>query len=94
MGTIPGLTNPASTVLLAAEDIHSPWNGHDTLVLVMTVVGIAIIVLLIVLLKMHAFLALTIGALFVGGGPHLDAQLREALDAVLKEGGVAQPAPR
>ena len=32
----------------------------------MTVIGIAIIVLLIVLLKMHAFLALTIGALFVG----------------------------
>ena len=32
----------------------------------MTVIGIAIIVLLIVMLKMHAFLALTIGALFVG----------------------------
>jgi gluconate:H+ symporter, GntP family len=66
MGTIPGLTSQASTVLLAAEDIHSPWNGHNTLVLAMTVIGIAIIVLLIVLLKMHAFLALTIGALFVG----------------------------
>ena len=66
MGIIPGLTTPASTALLAAEDIHSPWNGHNTLVLAMTVIGIAIIVLLIVLLKMHAFLALTIGALFVG----------------------------
>jgi gluconate:H+ symporter, GntP family len=63
---ISGLSNATSTVLLADEDIHSPWNGHDTLVLVMTVIGIAIIVLLIVLLKMHAFLALTIGALFVG----------------------------
>jgi thiol-disulfide isomerase/thioredoxin len=36
----------------------------------------------------------TIARLFVGGGPHLDDQLREALDAVLKEGGLAQPAPR
>jgi gluconate:H+ symporter, GntP family len=66
MTIISGLNNATSTVLLADEDIHSPWNGHDTLVLVMTVIGIAIIVLLIVLLKMHAFLALTIGALFVG----------------------------
>ena len=66
MSIISGLTNATSTVLLADEDIHSPWNSHDTLVLVMTVIGIAIIVLLIVMLKMHAFLALTIGALFVG----------------------------
>jgi GntP family gluconate:H+ symporter len=66
MNIISGLSDATSTVLLADEDIHAPWNGHDTLVLVMTVIGIAIIVLLIVLLKMHAFLALTIGALFVG----------------------------
>ncbi len=50
------------------RQIHQPWTGHDTQVLVMTALGIAIIVLLIVKLKMHGFLALTIGSLFVGIG--------------------------
>ena len=50
----------------APENVNDPWNSQDTRVLVVTVVGIAIIVLLIVVIKMHAFLALTIGALFVG----------------------------
>ena len=43
-------------------------NGHDIQVLVVAAVGIAIIVALIVWLKLHAFLALTVGALFVGVG--------------------------
>ena len=43
-------------------------NAHDTQVLVVAAIGIAIIVVLIVWLKLHAFLALTIGALFVGVG--------------------------
>ena len=43
-------------------------NAHDTQVLVVAAIGIAIIVALIVWLKLHAFLALTIGALFVGVG--------------------------
>ena len=47
-------------------DVNAPWNGHDTRVLIVAVIGIALIVLLIVTLKVHAFLALTIGALFVG----------------------------
>ena len=50
----------------AADLMHQPFNAHDTQVLIVAVVGIAIIVALIVWLKMHAFLALTIGALFVG----------------------------
>ena len=41
---------------------------HDTQVLVVAAAGIALLVLLIVWLKLHAFLALTIGALFVGVG--------------------------
>lgn len=57
---------------LAADDtvqkIHEPWGGHDTQALVVTALGIAIVVALIVWLKMHAFLALTIGSLFVGLG--------------------------
>ena len=43
-------------------------TAHDTQVLVVAAIGIAIIVALIVWLKLHAFLALTIGALFVGAG--------------------------
>ena len=48
-----------STPILAA---------HDTQVLAVAAIGIAIIVVLIVWLKLHAFLALTVGALFVGVG--------------------------
>ncbi|MFH5878264.1 SLC13 family permease [Arthrobacter sp. NA-172] len=46
--------------------MHQPWNGHDTQVLVVAAIGIAIVVLLIIWAKLHAFLALSIGALFVG----------------------------
>ncbi|HEY8700038.1 MAG TPA: SLC13 family permease [Arthrobacter sp.] len=46
--------------------MNQPWNGHDTQVLVVAAIGIAIVVVLIVWAKMHAFLALSIGALFVG----------------------------
>lgn len=52
----------------ATDNAHSPWSGHDTQVLIVAAIGIAIVVLLIVLLKIHAFLALTIGSLFVGIG--------------------------
>lgn len=58
--------------LAVADDtikkIHEPWAGHDTQALVVTVIGIAIIVALIIKLKMHGFLALTIGCLIVGVG--------------------------
>jgi GntP family gluconate:H+ symporter len=53
--------------------VNAPWNGHDTRVLVVAVIGIGIIVALIVVWKVHAFLALTIGALFVGLGSGIDA---------------------
>ena len=56
---------PASA---AADAIHQALSAHDTQVLVVAAVGIALLVLLIVWLKMHAFIALTIGALFVGIG--------------------------
>ncbi|MEC5170932.1 GntT/GntP/DsdX family permease [Glaciihabitans sp. GrIS 2.15] len=52
----------------ATDNAQSPWSGHDTQVLIVAAIGIAIVVLLIVLLKIHAFLALTIGSLFVGIG--------------------------
>src|ERR1700756_4835586 len=43
-------------------------NAHDIQGLAVAAIGIALLVLLIVWLKLHAFLALTIGALFVGVG--------------------------
>lgn len=52
------MTNAAAAV--------SSWTGHDTQLIVVTVIGIAIIVALIVALKMHPFLSLIIGSAFVG----------------------------
>ena len=56
-------------VALAAVSVNpaeQPWAPHDTRVLVAAAVGIGIVVALIVSWKLHAFLALTLGALFVG----------------------------
>jgi GntP family gluconate:H+ symporter len=57
-----------AAALRAAENPHDPWNSHDTRVLVVALLGIAVVVILIVVLRLHAFLALTIGALLVGLG--------------------------
>ena len=43
-----------------------PWNGHDTQLVVVAAIGIALIVLLIVKLKLHPFLSLVLGSAFVG----------------------------
>ena len=51
-----------------ASAASTTLSGHDIQVLIVAAIGIAIVVLLIVFLKMHAFIALTIGALFVGIG--------------------------
>src|SRR5215471_18201957 len=48
--------------------LSSELTSHDTQVLIVAAIGIALLVLLIVWLKLHAFIALTIGALFVGVG--------------------------
>jgi GntP family gluconate:H+ symporter len=53
---------------MAAELAHPVLNAHDTQVLVVAAIGIALIVAMIVWLKLHAFIALTVGALFVGAG--------------------------
>ena len=69
MRTLEGLNAAVVSVAAAAtptELMHQPWSGHDTQVLIVAIIGIGIVVALIVWLKVHAFLALTIGALFVG----------------------------
>lgn len=48
------------------DQMHQPWAAHDTQVLVVAALGIALVVVLIVVAKMHAFLALTISSLLVG----------------------------
>jgi len=55
-----------NATLAAAAAITKPWAGHDTRLIVVTVIGIAIIVVLIVVLKMHPFLSLILGSAFVG----------------------------
>lgn len=68
MNGISILSRPVARVATDAttDAMHQPWTAHDTQVLVVAAVGIAIVVLLIVWARMHAFLALSIGALFVG----------------------------
>ncbi|MET3807044.1 hypothetical protein ABIB25_004064 [Nakamurella sp. UYEF19] len=41
--------------IMAAADPTAPWNSHDTRLIVVTVAGIAVIVLLISWAKMHPF---------------------------------------
>jgi gluconate:H+ symporter, GntP family len=52
----------------APDAMHQPFCAHDTQVLAVAAIGIALLVLSIVWLKLHAFIALTMGALFVGVG--------------------------
>ena len=50
----------------ATNPAEMPWESHDSRVLLAAAAGIAIVVLLIMVFKLHAFLSLTLGALFVG----------------------------
>ncbi len=70
MGTLVRLESSLSGVFSndTTKAIHQPWSSHDTQVVIVAVIGILLVVALIVWLKLHAFLALTIGALFVGLG--------------------------
>ena len=62
-----GLALAAETLnAVASNAAKQPWTSHDSRVLVAAAIGIALVVLLILVWKAHAFLALTIGALFVG----------------------------
>lgn len=46
---------------LSAAAATSSWNTHDTRLLVVAVLGIALIVVLIAALDVHPFLALVLG---------------------------------
>jgi GntP family gluconate:H+ symporter len=51
---------------LTAAASSKPWTSHDTRLVLVTLGGIAIIVLLIVAVRMHPFIALILGSAFVG----------------------------
>ncbi len=52
-------------VLETATQVQE-WTAHDTQLLVVAALGIALIVVLIAKLKLHPFLALVLGSAFVG----------------------------
>jgi GntP family gluconate:H+ symporter len=57
-----------STALAAAQTTakSTAWTSHDTRLIVVALAGIALVVLLSAVAKIHPFLSLLIGALFVG----------------------------
>ena len=56
------MISPALQLPAAVE----AWTGHDTQLLVVAALGIALIVVLIAKFKLHPFLALVLGSAFVG----------------------------
>ncbi|SDI86866.1 gluconate:H+ symporter, GntP family [Frankineae bacterium MT45] len=78
---------------VAAGQATEPWNSHDTRLIIVTVLGIAIIVLLITVLKMHPFLALMLGSAFVGfaagvGAAKIVTNFEAGVGATLQEVGL------
>jgi gluconate:H+ symporter, GntP family len=76
------------TQILAVE-----WHAHDTRLMVATVGAIAVIVLLIVFLKLHPFLALVLGSAFIGlvagvGLSEVISNFEDGVGSVLKEVGL------
>ncbi|MGN6607892.1 MAG: GntT/GntP/DsdX family permease [Jatrophihabitans sp.] len=63
--SVAALRPAAARHLAAAAEKSSSWNSHDTRLALVTVAGIALIVVLISVVKLHPFLALTFGSLAV-----------------------------
>jgi GntP family gluconate:H+ symporter len=82
-----------NATLAAAAAITKPWAAHDTRLTVVTVIGIAIIVVLIVVMKMHPFLSLILGSAFVGLAaavplPMIVTNFEDGVGSTLKEVGL------
>jgi GntP family gluconate:H+ symporter len=82
-----------SPLRAAAAAATKPWAAHDTRLTLVTLGGIAVIVLLIVVLRMHPFLALILGSAFVGfaGGiplPDIISNFETGVGSTLKEVGL------
>ncbi|NYE94286.1 GntP family gluconate:H+ symporter [Psychromicrobium silvestre] len=77
----------------ASEAAQQPWNSHDTLLIILAAVGIALIVVLIAKFKMHPFLALILGAAVVGLGSGIElgkvvTNFESGVGSVLQEVGL------
>jgi GntP family gluconate:H+ symporter len=82
-----------SATLLSAAAASEDWAGHDTRLTLVTVAGIALIVLLIVLVKLHPFLSLIAGSAFVGLAagvplPKIISNFEDGVGSTLKEVGL------
>ena len=69
------------------------WTGHDTQLLVVAGLGIALIVVLIAKFKLHPFLALVLGSAFVGLASGVElakiiTNFEDGVGGVLKEVGL------
>ena len=64
----------AVNLALAAKAADSSWQAHDTRLLVVAVLGIALIVVLIAALDVHPFLALVVGSAGVGFASGVSSQ--------------------
>ena len=87
--TAPVLPGPG-TVLAAAA---AGWTGHDTRLVTVALIGIALIVALIVVVKLHPFLSLVLGSAFVGlasgvGLPKVVSNFESGVGDTLKEVGL------
>ena len=83
------MISPALQLPAAVE----AWTGHDTQLLVVAALGIALIVVLIAKFKLHPFLALVLGSAFVGLASGVElakiiSNFEDGVGGVLKEVGL------
>ena len=81
------------TLALQLPAAVEAWSGHDTQLLVVAAVGIALIVVLIAKFKLHPFLALVLGSAFVGLASGVElakiiSNFEDGVGGVLKEVGL------
>lgn len=60
------MTSLTAAAVRAAGADAATWTGHDTQLILAILIGIAVIVVLVTVAKMHPFLALTLGSLALG----------------------------
>lgn len=81
------------TLALQLPAAVEAWSGHDTQLLVVAAMGIALIVVLIAKFKLHPFLALVLGSAFVGLASGVElakiiSNFEDGVGGVLKEVGL------
>jgi GntP family gluconate:H+ symporter len=80
-------------MLLSAAQASSPWDAHDTRLIIAALLGIALIIVLIAKFKVHPFLALIAGSALTGfaagvGGQDVILNFEDGVGATLQEVGL------